>query len=355
MKKHFRTLAKIALVLVYLVIIAGAVVRMTGSGMGCPDWPKCFGYYIPPTQASDLEFKANHEYKKGIVIIKDEALLVAKTNFNSSQAINLNNWEPYATHDYAIFNPLHTWVEYINRLFGALSGIPILIFTVISFSFWRKNKWITILSILTVFSMAFQAWLGKTVVDSNLSPYKITIHMVMALVIVAFILYLIFASKTSFKTQVLDSKFKNVLLFAIILTLIQTVLGTQVREHVDEQVKAIGQVKELWLQNPTLNFYIHRTFSFLVFFTNVWLYLRNRKLNLGYNKMNLVLLCIVLEVITGIAMYYFDFPFLSQPLHLVIATILFGIQFYVYLESRRKSIFNSENNAEAFVPLQTKN
>ncbi|APX99683.1 COX15/CtaA family protein [Lacinutrix venerupis] len=343
MKKHFRTIAKTALILVYLVIIAGAVVRMTGSGMGCPDWPKCFGYYIPPTHASELEFKPNHNYKKGIVIIRNEALLVAEKDFLSSESINLNNWETYTKHDYAKYNPIHTWVEYINRLCGALSGIPILIFTIISFWYWRKNKWITILSILTVFGMAFQAWLGKTVVDSNLAPYKITIHMVMALVIVAFILYLIYASKTTFKKQISDSKFRNILLFAILLTLIQTVLGTQVRQHVDEQVKAIGYIKELWLQNPTLQFYIHRTFSFLVFFTNAWLYIRNKRLNLGYNKMNLVIICIVFEVISGIAMYYFDFPFLSQPLHLVIATILFGIQFYVYLENRHKSIFISKN------------
>ena len=342
MKKHFRTIAKIALVLVYLVIIAGAVVRMTGSGMGCPDWPKCFGYYIPPTQASDLEFKPNHEYKEGIVIIKDEVLLVAENNFTSSKSINLNNWKTYTKHDYAIFNATHTWVEYINRLLGALSGIPILIFTIISFWFWRKNKWITILSILTVFGMAFQAWLGKTVVDSNLAPHKITIHMVMALIIVGFILYIIFASKTSFKNQITDSKFKNVLLFALVLTLIQIVLGTQVLHHVDEQVKNIGYIKELWMQNPTLQFYVHRSFSFVVFFTNAWLYLRNRSMILGFNKMNLVIICIVFEVVSGIAMYYFDFPFLSQPLHLVVATILFGIQFYIYLENRRKSIFITE-------------
>lgn len=343
MKKHFRSIAKTALVLVYLVIIAGAVVRMTGSGMGCPDWPKCFGYYIPPTQASELEFKPNHDYKKGIVIIKNESLLVAENDFKSSENINLSNWQPYTKHDYAKYNPIHTWVEYINRLCGALSGIPILIFTIISFWYWRKNKWITILSILTVFGMAFQAWLGKTVVDSNLAPYKITIHMVMALVIVAFILYIIFASKTSFKKQIQDSKFKNILLFSIALTLIQIVLGTQVRQHVDEQVKAIGYIKELWLQNPTLQFYVHRSFSFLVLFTNAWLYVRNRKLNLGFSKMNLVIVCILLEVVSGIAMYYFYFPFLSQPLHLVIATILFGIQFYVYLENRRKSIFISKD------------
>ena len=342
LKKHFRTIAKIAQFLVYMVIVAGAVVRMTGSGMGCPDWPKCFGYLIPPSEVSEIEFKPNHYYKKGIIIIHDEGLLVAKNNFKSNNVLKNSNWEKYTKHNYATYNSTHTWVEYINRLIGVLSGIPILIFTIISIWFWRKNKWITILSILTVLGMAFQAWLGKTVVDSNLAPYKITIHMVMALVIVALILYIIYASKTTYRKQITDNIFKKVLIIAIILTLIQIVLGTQVRQFVDEQVKQIGYVKSQWMENPTLKFYIHRTFSILVLLVNGLLFLRNKKLNLGYNKTNLILLCIILEIISGIVMYYFDFPFLSQPLHLVIGTILFGIQFYVYLENNHKSIFISE-------------
>ena len=123
MKKYFLTISKTALVLVYLVIIAGALVRMTGSGMGCPDWPKCFGYYIPPTQLSELTWQPNSAFQKGQVIIKDEVLLVAKSDFKTGASFNSSTWEKYAKHDYAIFNVYHTWIEYINRLVGALGGL----------------------------------------------------------------------------------------------------------------------------------------------------------------------------------------------------------------------------------------
>ncbi len=341
--KHFRNIAKTALVLVYLVIIAGAVVRMTGSGMGCPDWPKCFGYFIPPTEEYQIQFQPNYNYEQGTIIIEKEALWVAKQNFTSAKTLNTENWEPYTAHDYAKFNAVHTWIEYINRLIGALSGIPILIFTILSFWFWKKNKWITILSVITVFGMGFQAWLGKTVVDSNLAPYKITIHMVMAIVIVAFILYVIYASKTNFKKRIYHSLFSTILLVAIALSLIQIILGTQVRQHVDEQVKAIGYLKAQWMAKPTISFYIHRTFSVLVLATNVWLFYTNKKRNLGFKKMNLVFTFIVIEIITGILMYYFNFPFLSQPMHIVVATILIGIQFYVYLLNLSAIKLKSDN------------
>lgn len=336
MHKKFRTLVKTALVLVYVVIIAGAVVRMTGSGMGCPDWPKCFGYYIPPTEVSELEFKPHFEYKKGIVIIKDEALLVAKSNFNSGDTLNLEHWEPYTKHDYATYNPVHTWVEYINRLSGALSGIPILIFTVMSFWFWRKNIWIPLLSVLILFSMGFQAWLGKTVVDSNLSPYKITIHMVMALVIVAFILYLIYITKTERKPFKYNAFFYKLLIFSLVLTLIQIVLGTQVRQFIDEQIKALGYgTNALWLNDAPISFYIHRSFSILVLAANVLLLYINKKHHLKHDKLNWVILLLLLETITGILMANFDFPFGTQSLHIVLASILFGFQFYLILEGSK--------------------
>ena len=337
MKNKFRTLSKISLVLIYFVIVAGAIVRMTGSGMGCPDWPKCFGYYIPPTETKQLLFEPNNNYEKGMMIlVEHEAFFVAKKDFTSEYTFDTANWKIYSKHDYVAYDPVHTWVEYINRLIGALSGIPILIFSVLSFWFWKKNKWIPLISMLTLFGMGFQAWLGKTVVDSNLAPYKITVHMVMALLIVAFILYLIFASKSSYKPQKYHPKFYNILVFALLLSLVQIILGTQVREFVDEQTKLIGYQKALWLESPTLNFYIHRSTSILVLFLNGYLWYLNQSKGLGFNKLKLVIYCVLLEVSTGIMMYYFDFPILSQPIHLVIASLLFGIQCYVLLECLHK-------------------
>ena len=85
--------AQWALLSVYLVILAGAIVRMTGSGMGCPDWPKCFGYLIPPTERSQLDWKPENTYEKGNVIIYENTLQVATKDFNSSTTIDLSNWE----------------------------------------------------------------------------------------------------------------------------------------------------------------------------------------------------------------------------------------------------------------------
>lgn len=312
---------------------------MTGSGMGCPDWPKCFGYYIPPTEITEIEFQSDRNYKKGQVIIVDESLMTAAKDFTTGSTYNQLNWVKYTKHDYAIFNPWHTWIEYINRLFGALAGIAVLVMAFFSLKYWRENKKLTLLSWLSVFLMGFQGWLGATVVYSVLSPAKITIHMVMALVIVALLLYLLSISTEKSSNKIRVQSFKILASFAVIITLIQIILGTQVRQFVDEQIKIMGyDMTSQWMENPNVVFYIHRSFSILVVFLNLFLWWQNKQMNLGFKRMNWVLIIIGLEIITGVAMYNFDFPLLSQPLHLVIASLLFTVQFYILLEAQRAPI-----------------
>ena len=95
--------AIISIIIVYLVIFAGGIVRMTGSGMGCPDWPKCFGFLIPPTERSQLEWKSNSEYNKNQIVIIDEKLFYANDKFKSKSKFEISNWSEYTKHNYSKF------------------------------------------------------------------------------------------------------------------------------------------------------------------------------------------------------------------------------------------------------------
>lgn len=336
--KSFIRWAKISLALVYLVIIAGATVRMTGSGMGCPDWPKCFGYYIPPTEEAELMWKTEHEYKKGQVIIKEEKLWVAKEDFTSTTTYEPKHWDEYTKHDYAVFNPYHTWVEYINRLCGALAGLACLVLFVQSFTYWSHKKSVVLWAGIVLFLLGFNAWLGATVVYSVLNPVRITIHMIAALINVAALIYLTRIAQPEKQYQAIyDKKYHWVAWIALIFTLIQIGLGTQVRQFIDEQTRSGVTDVMLWLQNPDVNFYVHRTFSFVILFVNLYLFLRNKRLGLGSAKINWVMILLLLEILTGVLMYYIHFPFGTQAAHLVLAALMFGLQFALVLEANKKS------------------
>ena len=337
--KRFQKVAKITLVLVYLVIVAGAVVRMTGSGMGCPDWPKCFGYYIPPTSIEALQWQPDRAFKKGQVIIKDERLWIATADFTTTTSYQDSNWQEYDKHDYAEFNVWHTWIEYINRLVTVVLGIPMLLLLVLSFFLYSKDRRITYFTLLTIVVLGIQAILGKVVVDTNLKAGMITIHMVIAFVLIALLLLLIFNSggeKTALK--ILDKTTRNLVLLTTLITMAQVVLGTQVREFIDQQIDLLGEnSKHLWLQKPTLKFYVHRSFSIVIVLLNVVLALRLLKINPKYTKIKWALLFIGLSVLSGVAMSYLDFPFATQPIHLVLAALLFGVQIYIVLETLNTS------------------
>ena len=341
MKKHFSLLVKISLISVYLIFLAGSVVRMTGSGMGCPDWPKCFGYYIPPTSEAQITWQPNTEYQEGMIIVKNEVLFVAENNLKTSEEFNTSNWTKYTKHSYAKFNKLHTWTEYINRLCSVLAGIIFLFLIFVSLSFWKTNKKITLLSFGAFALMLFEAWLGKTVVDSNLKPTIITIHMVAGLVIVALLLWLLFIVSKKSTTSLPSPKpkynalFNKLVIFAAIFSLIQIALGTQVRQFIDEQIKLFGfDNKQYSLLDPSFKFYFHRSFTIAIVLVNLGIFYLNQLKDLGYKLVNWIVALIFLETMTGILMYYAEFPLGTQAIHLLSGAVLFGLQFYLLLQSR---------------------
>jgi cytochrome c oxidase assembly protein subunit 15 len=326
---------KIAIISVYLIFLAGAIVRMTGSGMGCPDWPKCFGYYIPPTSEEQITWKSNTTYKEGLIIIKDEVLFVAESDLKTEKNFNPENWTAYTKHSYNKFNKFHTWTEYINRLVSVLAGFVFLFLIHGAFKLRKTDKRIPRLAFSAFFLMLFEAWLGKTVVDTNLTPAIITVHMIIGLIIIGLLLWLRFIVTNKKIIYKYNALFNKLLIISVIFSLIQIAMGTQVRQFIDEQVKLYGfENKNHSLMNPSFKFYFHRSFTIAIVLVNLGMFYINQLKNLGYTLVNWIVFLIFLEAITGILMYYAEIPIGTQAIHLLAGALLFGLQFYLWLQNR---------------------
>lgn len=335
-EKTYRIWLRLSITVVFLIIVAGAVVRMTGSGMGCPDWPKCFGYLIPPTEKADLLFKANTAYEEGMVIIQNGELKVANSDFTTGASYEPSQWTTYEKHNYSTFNKFHTWTEYINRLIGALGGIVVLIMAVFSIQFFRRQPSITWLSWAALLAMLIQAVIGKVVVDTVLSPVLITIHMVVALLIVGLLIYLLDKVRLVERQYSTDRWQRVMIIWIIVLTLIQVAMGTQVRQYIDEMTDQFGYpVKSSFLAEGPLIFYIHRSFSILLLILHGYYIYRGIKIfrheRKWYTTLGVLLAIIILS---GVLMNYADFPLGSQAIHLVFASFLLGVQFLLLMRYR---------------------
>ena len=131
----------------------------------------------------------------------------------------------------------------------------------------------------------------------------------------------------------LNLKFlKRLILLSLFAILIQVLIGLEVREFIDLKIDFYGlEKKNLWLTNPDTSFYIHRSFSIFIFVSNITLFLIAKRVKIDLIWIKIILLLILTEIIAGASMYYFSFPILTQPLHLLIAILIFGFQFYWYL------------------------
>ncbi len=342
----FRRFGIITIVAVYVLILVGGVVRSTGSGMGCPDWPRCFGTWVPPTDASQLPANYQEIYSQKRKA-KNDRLAATLRRMGFESTANLITNDP-AILEEAPFNPLRTWIEYGNRLIGVLIGLFIFITAVLSLRYFRTDRRITWLSLLAFVLVGFEGWLGSIVVSTNLLPGTITIHMLLAIAIVCLLIYVVARSYDGLvpvklkggKTAV------NVLLaLGLLLSVVQVGLGTQVREEIDAIATGLGGAgRDTWIEKLGIPFYIHRSFSLLVLGVNlglVWL-LRKNGAWVGTLRIFVIslLATIGVSILSGAALAYFAIPAVLQPVHLLLAALLAGIQFtLLLLVNQRKVLF----------------
>lgn len=319
----FRKLGILTIITIYLLVLAGGIVRSTGSGMGCPDWPKCFGMLIPPTDVSQLP----HNYQE----IYAEKL-----------------------HGEVEFNATKTWIEYANRLLGAFTGIVVFATFIASiFYYFKKDRVIVYLSFLGVILIGANGVLGKYVVDSFLKPGVVTLHMLLAVLVVFVLLYAIaraWSEVISVETISQKSTLNLVLVLTLVLSTSQVLLGTQVREAIDRVVAnpLFGYNRNTWIEQMGLPFLIHRSYSLIILALHVyliWLLKKNiQREGLTYKFMVALLAIVIIEIISGIIMAYFDVPAYIQPIHLTLAILSLGIQFIVYLLINAERVFKASKS-----------
>jgi cytochrome c oxidase assembly protein subunit 15 len=133
--------------------------------MGCPDWPRCFGRWIPPTNVDQIP---SH---------------IDPTSFNIVLA----------------------WIEYGNRSLGVIVGFSIIILNVIAIYYFRKELKLLVSAILSLILVGVNGGLGALVVSSVLDPFLVSLHMILALILVSVLSY---ACIESYKGMHLE-KFKD--------------------------------------------------------------------------------------------------------------------------------------------------
>jgi cytochrome c oxidase assembly protein subunit 15 len=307
--QKFSRIGLITILAVYLLIFVGGVVRASGSGMGCPDWPTCFGKLIPPTQESELP--ADYHQK-------------------------------YIGYGDTTFNPVKTWTEYLNRLLGVSIGLLILTTLIRAIPFRKTDPVVFNLSLGVFLLVGFQGWLGSRVVASELKPSLISAHMIVALLIVSLLISTISRSRRDWFTAMdisqLPLQWRKIMMFAIGFTLLQVAMGTQIREAVDgiTNAREIAE-RNIWREHFPIIFYVHRSFSSIILFTNLWLVWRLlraaapgqllRRLGIGLATL------IVIAILTGVTLDRLGFPALVQPFHLLLANLIFGCQLFLLIGS----------------------
>jgi len=298
---------------IYALILVGGIVRASGAGMGCPDWPTCFGQWVPPTSAAQLPA----EY----------------------QTI-------YADRGYAdtTFNVRKTWTEYLNRLLGVFTGFAILATVLFAWPIRKLDPLVFRLAASGFVLVAIQGWLGSRVVASNLDPGMITVHMLVAQLIVGIMIIALWRALRPILSREgsLPGYTNALLIAAMIAGLLQLVVGTQVRESVDLVARASDHTdRHLWIAALPWIYDVHKWFALPLVLINGWvIWLTLGRSNSALPRALAIALGALMlgTLAVGTSMERLNLPIYAQPLHLWFGSLIFGLQLAMLLVIRRSAV-----------------
>jgi len=196
----------ITVILLYILILVGGFVRITESGDDCPDWPKCYGSWIPPFTIND---------------IPDE--------FNPTQD------KVYGS-----------WIEYFNRLVGVILGISMLYTFFKSFYVFKTDKILFYGSLSSLLLIIIAGWFGgqiATSIDGQniIYQHSVSIHLYIAILTTISLIYttnrgfiLMFPNLEDNFNYLPSSKMFLLLIFAFNLMLVFS--GSYIRTFLDDNL-----------------------------------------------------------------------------------------------------------------------
>ncbi len=303
----FIRLAYLSTIWTYLLIFLGGLVRVSGAGLGCPDWPRCFGRWIPPTSISQLP----------------------------------------ANMDPSLFNFTLAWIEYVNRLAGVILGFLILATAIYAIVKYRKVLTIVIPAVLAALLTAYQGWQGGQVVASELKPLLVSAHLGIALIIVSLLVYMTINAfryeNRGFEPAEEASKMRYWVLGLWFLAMIQVIFGADIRGSLEVLSEQYPLAKPLELLSRVgvitdLHYFIGAILLVVVFFLGPRILKLNKTESplIKQSAHGIVHLAIT-QIIIGVALVFTGIPQLLQLFHLWFAALFIGIVIMLYaaLTSRK--------------------
>lgn len=321
--KTYTKLANAALISVLTLIFAGAIVRVTGAGMGCPDWPTCWGMLIPPTSVEEVNFE-----KLDIKKFQEKAERMGRDPSTISRE-SLR----------AEFNPRHVWTEFTNRLLALPVGFFSLATFIASFRFKKIRPLLFWLSFSGLLLVLTNAWMGARVVYSGISPGVLSTHLALAMALICVLTFCVWAGaerplkvKMSRDTRLV----RMTVLTLLVLVVTEGILGTQIREMTDELSKThLDSPRETWIGKleQSVTYYIHRSFSWVLLLTAVFAFTLAKKHQPdGVTPSQVGVLAIMFtQMILGLVMAQIHIYSWVQVLHVGLASILLVLVFRWFL------------------------